>query len=115
MSFVKLPRDITVKAGQPAKLQCSAIGHPKPVKVMWKKVGDDFPASREQRVYVLPGDDKFFIANTRSSDEGIYTCIAENKAGRITANATLTVRRKFALPLFFLFTFLNISCIKEKK
>ena len=90
--FIKKPVDITVKAGQSAKLQCSATGQPQPVVISWHKDGgDDFPAARERRMYVIPKDDQFFIASTRSSDEGVYTCRAENEAGVITANATVTI------------------------
>ena len=89
--FIKKPVDITVKAGQPAKLQCSATGQPQPVVISWHKDGDDFPAARERRMYVLPKDDQFFIASTRNTDEGVYTCRAENEAGVITANATVTI------------------------
>lgn len=88
--FIKKPVDITVKAGQPAKLQCSASGQPLP-HLSWHKDGDDFPAARERRMYVLPKDDQFFIASTRNTDEGVYTCRAENDAGIITANATVTI------------------------
>ncbi|XP_076447859.1 uncharacterized protein LOC143284771 isoform X2 [Babylonia areolata] len=90
--FIKKPVDITVKAGQSAKLQCSATGQPQPVVISWQKDGgDDFPAARERRMYVIPKDDQFFIASTRSSDEGVYTCRAENEAGVVTANATVTI------------------------
>ncbi|XP_076469744.1 uncharacterized protein LOC143300070 [Babylonia areolata] len=89
--FIKKPIDITVKAGQSAKLQCSASGQPQPVISWQKDGGDDFPAARERRMYVIPKDDQFFIANTRNVDEGVYTCRAQNEAGVITANATVTI------------------------
>lgn len=78
--FVKKPVDITVKAGQSAKLQCSATGQPQPV-ISWKKDGgDDFPAARERRMHVIPNDDQFFIVSTSNIDElkqRQRTCIVE--------------------------------------
>ena len=88
--FTKKPVDIAVRAGQAAKLQCSATGHPVPV-IKWQKDSDDFPAARERRMYVLPDDDQFFIASTRAADSGVYTCLAENEAGVITADASVTI------------------------
>ncbi|KAK7493921.1 hypothetical protein BaRGS_00014803 [Batillaria attramentaria] len=89
--FIKKPVDITVKAGQSAKLQCSATGQPQPVISWQKDGGDDFPAARERRMHVIPNDDQFFIVSTRNIDEGVYTCMARNDAGVIATNATVTI------------------------
>lgn len=34
-------------------------------------------------------------------DEGVFTCVAENRVGKLEASATLTVRGKKSLHLFF--------------
>ncbi|ESO91319.1 hypothetical protein LOTGIDRAFT_105202 [Lottia gigantea] len=89
--FSKTPKDVTVKAGRYAKLECSAKGQPKP-EIAWQKDGgNDFPAARERRMRVIPNDDTFFILNVKSIDEGIYSCTAKNVAGTIVANVSVTV------------------------
>lgn len=83
-----------MKAGKPAELKCAATGHPTP-KISWHKDGgDNFPAARERRMQVYPNDDHFYIVNTRSADEGVYSCTAKSEAGQIVANATVTVLGK---------------------
>ncbi|KAA0707803.1 Leucine-rich repeats and immunoglobulin-like domains protein 1 [Triplophysa tibetana] len=90
-SFVKTPRDITVRTGTKARLECAAEGHPTP-QVAWQKDGGtDFPAARERRMRVMPDDDVFFIMDVKPEDMGMYSCTAKNTAGMISANVTLTV------------------------
>uniref|UniRef100_H3BB78 Leucine rich repeats and immunoglobulin like domains 2 n=1 Tax=Latimeria chalumnae TaxID=7897 RepID=H3BB78_LATCH len=90
-SFTKSPMDLTIRAGAMARLECAAEGHPAP-QIAWQKDGGtDFPAARERRMHVMPEDDVFFIANVKLEDMGIYSCTAQNSAGSISANATLTV------------------------
>uniref|UniRef100_UPI003BB86124 leucine-rich repeats and immunoglobulin-like domains protein 2 isoform X1 n=1 Tax=Pogona vitticeps TaxID=103695 RepID=UPI003BB86124 len=90
-SFVKTPMDLTIRTRAMAKLECAAEGHPPP-QISWQKDGGtDFPAARERRMHVMPEDDVFFIANVKIEDMGIYSCMAQNVAGGISANATLTV------------------------
>ncbi|KAE8298078.1 Leucine-rich repeats and immunoglobulin-like domains protein 1 [Larimichthys crocea] len=48
-SFVKTPRDSTIRTGHTARLECAAEGHPAP-QIAWQKDGGtDFPAARERR------------------------------------------------------------------
>lgn len=47
----------------------------------------------------MPEDDVFFIANVKMEDMGIYSCMAQNIAGGLSANATLTVLGKCDWPL----------------
>ncbi|MBN3311145.1 LRIG1 protein, partial [Amia calva] len=90
-SFVKTPRDITIRTGTTARLECAAEGHPTP-QIAWQKDGGtDFPAARERRMHVMPDDDVFFIMDVKIEDMGVYSCTAQNTAGTISANATLTV------------------------
>ncbi|XP_076845293.1 leucine-rich repeats and immunoglobulin-like domains protein 1 isoform X2 [Brachyhypopomus gauderio] len=90
-SFVKTPRDVTVRAGAKARLECAARGHPPP-QVAWQKDGGtDFPAARERRMQVMPDDDVFFIMDVKPEDTGVYSCTARNTAGTISANVTLAV------------------------
>uniref|UniRef100_A0A8C5D9T3 Ig-like domain-containing protein n=1 Tax=Gouania willdenowi TaxID=441366 RepID=A0A8C5D9T3_GOUWI len=90
-SFVKTPRDSTIRTGHTARLECAAEGHPAP-QIAWQKDGGtDFPAARERRMHVMPDDDVFFIMDVKPEDMGVYSCTAKNTAGTISANATLTV------------------------
>uniref|UniRef100_UPI00398F1BB0 leucine-rich repeats and immunoglobulin-like domains protein 1 isoform X4 n=1 Tax=Pristiophorus japonicus TaxID=55135 RepID=UPI00398F1BB0 len=90
-SFVKTPRDITIRTGANARLECAATGHPTP-QIAWQKDGGtDFPAARERRMHVMPEDDVFFIVDVKAEDMGVYSCTAQNIAGAISANASLTV------------------------
>lgn len=93
-SFVKTPRDRTIRTGQTARLECAAEGHPAP-QIAWQKDGGtDFPAARERRMHVMPDDDVFFIMDVKPEDMGVYSCTAKNTAGTVSANATLTVLGK---------------------
>ncbi|KAM4784226.1 leucine-rich repeats and immunoglobulin-like domains protein 3 isoform 3-T3 [Cyanocitta cristata] len=90
-SFTKIPMDLTVRAGATARLECAAVGHPIP-QIAWQKDGGtDFPAARKRRMHVMPEDDVFFIVDVKIEDTGVYSCTAQNTAGSISANATLTV------------------------
>ncbi|MBZ3871339.1 Leucine-rich repeats and immunoglobulin-like domains protein 3 [Sciurus carolinensis] len=90
-SFTKTPMDLTIRAGAMARLECAAMGHPIP-QIAWQKDGGtDFPAARERRMHVMPEDDVFFIVDVKIEDIGVYSCTAQNSAGSISANATLTV------------------------
>ncbi|KAM9824440.1 leucine-rich repeats and immunoglobulin-like domains protein 3 [Neosynchiropus ocellatus] len=90
-SFTKTPMDLSIRAGATARLECAAVGHPSP-QIAWQKDGGtDFPAARERRMHVMPEDDVFFIVDVKTEDIGVYSCTAQNTAGSISANATLTV------------------------
>lgn len=94
-SFTKTPMDLTIRAGAMARLECAALGHPAP-QIAWQKDGGtDFPAARERRMHVMPEDDVFFIVDVKIEDIGVYSCTAQNSAGSISANATLTVLGKW--------------------
>ncbi|KAK2858804.1 hypothetical protein Q5P01_003424 [Channa striata] len=90
-SLTKMPMDLSIRAGATARLECAAVGHPSP-QIAWQKDGGtDFPAARERRMHVMPEDDVFFIVDVKTEDIGVYSCTAQNTAGAISANATLTV------------------------
>ena len=93
-SFLKTPHDIAARTGTTARLECAAGGHPTP-QIAWQKDGGtDFPAARERRMHVMPDDDVFFITDVKIEDMGMYSCTAQNSAGSVSANATLTVLGK---------------------
>ncbi|GFR64170.1 leucine-rich repeats and immunoglobulin domains protein 1 [Elysia marginata] len=89
--FTEEPVDVTVKAGRSAELKCAAKGQPPPT-VSWQKDGGvNFPAARQRRMKVYPEDSHFYILNVQAVDQGVYSCKAENEAGTITSNVTVTV------------------------
>uniref|UniRef100_A0A8C5LR35 Leucine rich repeats and immunoglobulin like domains 2 n=1 Tax=Leptobrachium leishanense TaxID=445787 RepID=A0A8C5LR35_9ANUR len=89
--FLKTPMDLTIRTGAMARLECAAEGHPPP-QIAWQKDGGtDFPAARERRMHVMPEDEVLFIVNVKIEDMGLYSCTAQNAAGSISANVTLTV------------------------
>lgn len=51
----------------------------------------------------MPTDDAFFIINTKVSDQGIYTCTAENAAGIVKTNGSLIVHGTYTHFVFFFF------------
>lgn len=90
--FRKIPNNVTLNSGSTVRLDCAATADPKP-QIAWQKDGgNDFPAARERRMHVMPQDDAFFIVNAKISDQGVYTCTAQNSVGIIKANATLTIQ-----------------------
>lgn len=96
-----MPRDITIRTGANARLECAATGHPAP-RIAWQKDGGtDFPAARERRMHVMPEDDVFFIVDVKTEDMGVYSCTAQNIAGAISANASLTVLGRWILFIAF--------------
>lgn len=96
-TFLKTPMDLTIRTGAMARLECAAEGHPPP-QIAWQKDGGtDFPAARERRMHVMPEDEVLFIVNVKIEDMGLYSCTAQNAAGSISTNVTLTVlgKKKF--------------------
>lgn len=90
--FRKIPNNVTLNSSSTVRLDCAATGDPKP-QIAWQKDGgNDFPAARERRMHVMPQDDAFFIVNAKISDQGVYTCTAQNPVGTIKANATLIIQ-----------------------
>lgn len=86
---------MTVPSGTTVRLECSADGEPPP-QISWQKDGgNDFPSARERRIHVMHSDDVIFIVNAKPVDMGVYTCTAGNPAGKISANATLTIEGMF--------------------
>uniref|UniRef100_A0A6B2EFF4 Putative membrane glycoprotein lig-1 n=1 Tax=Phlebotomus kandelakii TaxID=1109342 RepID=A0A6B2EFF4_9DIPT len=69
--FRATPANVTVKAGDTARLDCAALGDPRPQMAWQKDGGNDFPAARERRMHVMPADDAFFIINAKTTDQAL--------------------------------------------
>lgn len=89
-----MPSNLTLDAGETARLLCSASGDPAPQISLQKFGASDFPAATERRLTVIHEENAFLITNAKPSDSGIYTCTAESKAGEVKVNATLIVNGK---------------------
>jgi hypothetical protein len=100
-SFTTIPSNVTLKAGEKARLKCSASGQPPPELSWTKDGGYDFPAARERRMHVTPIDNSFYIMDVKVEDAGVYSCRAKNQAAELVSNATLTVLQepKFVKPM----------------
>ncbi|KAH8401876.1 hypothetical protein KR009_008413 [Drosophila setifemur] len=93
-NFLQVPSNLTLDAGETARLVCSASGDPTPEIALQKFGGSLFPAATERRLQVIREENAFLITNAKPSDSGIYTCTAESAAGEIKVNATLLVNDK---------------------
>ncbi|XP_022795071.1 Down syndrome cell adhesion molecule-like protein 1 homolog [Stylophora pistillata] len=86
--LVQVPPNITVfhiprlvKLGESAVLNCSVSGTPNP-SVTWYRNGKLLSSTTSL----------FVIRSIREADDGVYTCIATNAAGRLSKNGNLTVQ-----------------------
>ncbi|XP_077030637.1 roundabout homolog 2 isoform X11 [Agelaius phoeniceus] len=86
-TFLRRPINQVVLEEEAVDFRCQVQGDPTPT-VRWKKDDADLPRGR----YDIKDDYTLRIKKAVSSDEGTYTCIAENRVGKVEASATLTVR-----------------------
>lgn len=92
--LVRPPEDIVALVGSTVEFPCGVGGDPLP-DVLWRRnsPGGTMPLGR---VRVLE-DRTLRLERITLSDQGRYTCEADNPAGALTASATLTVH---AVPTF---------------
>ncbi|XP_048350529.1 roundabout homolog 2 isoform X7 [Sphaerodactylus townsendi] len=86
-TFLRRPINQVVLEEETVEFRCQVQGDPQPT-VRWKKDDNDLPRGR----YDIKDDYTLRIKKAVSADEGTYTCIAENRVGKVEASATLTVR-----------------------
>ncbi|XP_065431743.1 roundabout homolog 2 isoform X23 [Chrysemys picta bellii] len=86
-TFLRRPINQVVLEEEAVEFRCQVQGDPQPT-VRWKKDDVDLPRGR----YDIKDDYTLRIKKATSTDEGTYTCIAENRVGKVEASATLTVR-----------------------
>ncbi|XP_077030639.1 roundabout homolog 2 isoform X13 [Agelaius phoeniceus] len=92
-TFLRRPINQVVLEEEAVDFRCQVQGDPTPT-VRWKKDDADLPRGR----YDIKDDYTLRIKKAVSSDEGTYTCIAENRVGKVEASATLTVRARPVAP-----------------
>ncbi|XP_035660910.1 myosin light chain kinase, smooth muscle-like [Branchiostoma floridae] len=89
--FVRNLRDVECVEGSAARLDCSVTGIPEP-EVTWYK---DDSALHDGRKYAYEfGEDghvSLVIRDVTAEDDGMYTCEAQNEAGKTSASAELLV------------------------
>ncbi|KAG8172476.1 hypothetical protein JTE90_015743, partial [Oedothorax gibbosus] len=92
--FRSIPKAVSTAVGESATLECfPPKGHPEPV-VRWRKDGEFITTTVKGRLKVV-GPGNLVIAEVRQSDEGRYSCVAENLAGtRETAAVHVAVHVK---------------------
>ena len=98
-------KDGKVITGEEAKFSVKVTGTPLP-EVEWQKGSK--PIRDGRRIKLDKGDDgvhTLCILSTETADQGGYTCIAKNKAGRVSCTAKLTVESKFLDFAFVIFEF----------
>ncbi|XP_068547143.1 roundabout homolog 2 isoform X17 [Anas acuta] len=92
-TFLRRPINQVVLEEEAVDFRCQVQGDPQPT-VRWKKDDADPPRGR----YDIKDDYTLRIKKAMSTDEGTYTCIAENRVGKVEASATLTVRGECSSP-----------------
>ncbi|CAL1265716.1 unnamed protein product [Larinioides sclopetarius] len=77
--FRVVPKFVSAAVGESSTLECTPPkGHPEPM-VRWRKDGEVVNTGKGRIRIVAPGN--LVISEVRQSDEGRYTCVAENMAG----------------------------------
>ncbi|KAF8795105.1 Roundabout like protein [Argiope bruennichi] len=77
--FRVVPKFVSAAVGESSTLECTPPkGHPEPT-VRWRKDGEVVNTGKGRIRIVPPGN--LVISEVRQSDEGRYTCVAENMAG----------------------------------
>ncbi|XP_051962869.1 roundabout homolog 2 isoform X4 [Xyrauchen texanus] len=89
-TFLRRPINQVVLEEEAVEFRCQVQGDPQP-SVRWKKDEIDIPRGR----YDIKYDKDHYVLRIKKAvagDEGTFTCVAENRVGKMEASATLTVR-----------------------
>uniref|UniRef100_A0A672FH44 Roundabout, axon guidance receptor, homolog 2 (Drosophila) n=1 Tax=Salarias fasciatus TaxID=181472 RepID=A0A672FH44_SALFA len=97
-AFLRRPINQVVLEEETVEFRCQVQGDPQP-NVRWRKDDTDVPRGR----YEIKYDKEDYVLRVKKasvSDEGTFTCVAENRVGKLEASATLTVRGREPAPQF---------------
>ncbi|XP_071213965.1 roundabout homolog 2-like isoform X5 [Salvelinus alpinus] len=89
-TFLRRPINQVVLEEEGVEFRCQVQGDPQP-NVRWRKDDGDVPRGR----YEIKFDKEDYLLRVKkasASDEGTFTCLAENRVGKVEASASLTVR-----------------------
>lgn len=90
--FERKFKDTTVTDGEEVKLTVKVSGTPVP-DVEWQKGGKPIRDGRRVKIDKdKDGVHSLRIPRAETADQGEYTCIAKNKAGKASCSAKLTVK-----------------------
>uniref|UniRef100_A0A7N8YE87 Roundabout homolog 2-like n=1 Tax=Mastacembelus armatus TaxID=205130 RepID=A0A7N8YE87_9TELE len=87
-AFVQRPVNQVVLVDESVEFRCQVHGDPPPT-LRWKKEDVDVPRSRYEKEDFL-----LRIKKASVSDQGTFTCLAENRVGKVEASAYLTIRAR---------------------
>uniref|UniRef100_A0A7N6AR88 Roundabout, axon guidance receptor, homolog 2 (Drosophila) n=1 Tax=Anabas testudineus TaxID=64144 RepID=A0A7N6AR88_ANATE len=89
-TFLRRPINQVVLEEETVEFRCQVQGDPQP-NVRWRKDDVDVPRGRYEIKY---DKDDYVLRVKKASinDEGVFTCVAENRVGKLEVSATLTVR-----------------------
>lgn len=93
-SIITHPIGVAIREGQNVTLSCNASGNPVPT-ISWTING--YPANTSYNPRISFSDDKkqLIITNVSRTDSGKYRCVAKNRVGSDTSNASIVdVQRK---------------------
>ncbi|XP_066507846.1 roundabout homolog 2-like isoform X5 [Hoplias malabaricus] len=89
-TFVRRPVNQVVLVDESVEFRCQVEGDPPP-SLRWKKDDAEIPRGRYEMKYEK--DDFILrIKKVSAGEQGSFTCVAENRVGKMEASATLTVR-----------------------
>ncbi|KAL6099014.1 robo2 [Pungitius sinensis] len=88
--FVQRPVNQVVLVEETVEFRCQVNGDPPPT-LRWKKEDVDIPRGRYEIRYEKE-DSLLRIKKASVSDQGTFTCVAENRVGKLEASAYLTIR-----------------------
>uniref|UniRef100_A0A7N5ZQ56 Roundabout, axon guidance receptor, homolog 2 (Drosophila) n=1 Tax=Anabas testudineus TaxID=64144 RepID=A0A7N5ZQ56_ANATE len=86
-TFLRRPINQVVLEEETVEFRCQVQGDPQP-NVRWRKDDVDVPRGR----YYDKDDYVLRVKKASINDEGVFTCVAENRVGKLEVSATLTVR-----------------------
>ncbi|XP_010780302.1 roundabout homolog 2-like isoform X2 [Notothenia coriiceps] len=90
--FVQRPVNQVVLVDEAVEFRCQVRGDPPPT-LRWKKEDVEIPRGRYDIRYEKE-DLLLKIKKASVSDQGTFTCLAENRVGKVEASAYLTIRAR---------------------